>query len=368
MPGTVERRLLVGYASHRGQVREGNEDNFCVVVPPAVAPEIDGFLAVADGMGGHQAGEVASGYVVDKLAELFSSQAYRQMVEYSPQHGDYYVAVLKEILEQINDGLTNLAAGQAALQGMGTTATVALLFGGRVFVGHVGDSRLYLLRAGEFRQVTQDHSWVEEQVRSGAMSQEEAKKHSRKNVLTRSLGNGFGVRVDRLTLPVQQGDLLLLCTDGLTNVVDDGEIAAVIKAQEDPQAACDALVELANRRGGPDNITVVIARLAAGTGGATKTGGRVVGRQQTKEQAAITQKIVLRPAAVRRQEARAKSPLALALIAASFLLGGAMVAVVLLLLSPQFRDAPLFLVASAAIVGALCGAILFLIAERILRR
>lgn len=283
--------LLVGHRTHPGQVRELNEDSYCVLTAPAITPEIEALLVAADGMGGHQAGEVASGYVVETMEKLFSSSAYRAWVDFNPQREDYYAAVLKEVLEQLNDHLYNRGAIQRELQGMGTTATVALLTGNRLFLGHVGDSRAYLLRDGEMQQLTADHSWVAEQARAGAIPAEQARLHPDRNILTRCLGASLLVRVDRRIVPVQVGDILLLCTDGLTNVVSDEEIREAVRNHRQPQAACDYLVDLANQRGGPDNITVLVARLTA-EAGSNLENGRAMGRYMEDEEAGrITQKI-----------------------------------------------------------------------------
>lgn len=322
MPITSEVGLSIGHASHRGQVRTDNEDDYCILLPPDVAEGMDALLAVADGMGGHQAGEVASAFVVETLVQLFSSLAYRQWVDYSPQHEDYNVIVLKEVLERLNENLYSAAAAQPKLRGMGTTATVALLVGRQLFIGHVGDSRAYLLRNGGITQLTQDHSWVAEQVRSGAMAPEEAEHHPQKNVLTRCLGNSLVVRADRFSRLVLPGDCLVLCTDGLSNVVSDGEIARAVQAQTDPQRTCDQLVDLANERGGPDNITVVIARVVNGAGQPKPAMGRVLGHSPGVEEAAITQKIV-RQAVDRSKSSKPKPqvPWVAGLVVASLILG-----------------------------------------------
>jgi len=244
-------------------VRELNEDAYCVLLPPHVAPGIDALLAVADGMGGHQAGEVASGYVVKTLEHLFSSSIYRQWVDHSPLREDYYAVVLKEVLERINDHLYTQASTNQSLSGMGTTATVALLAGGRLFIGHVGDSRAYLLRKGKIKRLTHDHTWVEEKLQAGKITPHEAESHPHKNILTRALGNSLIVRIDRSIHSIQPNDILILCTDGLTNLVSDAELSQIIQANQDPQRACDFLIDLANRRGGTDNITVLISRLTS---------------------------------------------------------------------------------------------------------
>jgi serine/threonine protein phosphatase PrpC len=258
---TLQWALEIGYRSDPGRQRGLNEDSYLVLAPPAVAAGIDALLVVADGMGGHQAGEVASGLVVTTLDRWFTSDEYRQHVAYSPQHDDYFVAVLKELLERLNTQVYDLAARQSHLSGMGTTATVALLQGDHLFLGHVGDSRAYLLRQDQFYQMSQDHTWVEEQVQNGHMSPEEAAHHPRRHVLTRALGHRPIVRPDRQQHSLQPGDTLLLCSDGLSGVVPDETLRQVLLNTSGAQVACDQLVSLANQGGGPDNITVVVARL-----------------------------------------------------------------------------------------------------------
>jgi protein phosphatase len=282
-------------------VRERNEDNFLVLSAPAITPEVDALFVVADGMGGHQAGDVASGYLVSRLQESFASAAFREDVHYSAEHADYFAAVLKEVLERNNEELYNLASSRPELRGMGTTATVALLAGSRLFLGHVGDSRAYLWREGALRQLTEDHSWVAEQVRDGKLSWAEAAGHPRKNVLTRSLGSSLVVRVDRAIHPLQAGDRLLLCSDGLTNYVGDAELQQALATQADVQAACEWLVALANQRGGADNITAVVVHFSPEAAPARLAAQRGAASAVQPEVAAIatTQKIV-RPRPKRR--------------------------------------------------------------------
>lgn len=236
-----------------------NEDSFLVLTPPALSSDIDAVLVVADGMGGHQAGEVASQTLVELLDGLFRSQDYRGMVAYNVQHEDYYVVVLKEVLEWANERLYQLAASRAEFTGMGTTITSVLIAQGKCFWGHVGDSRAYLFREQQLHQLTVDHTWVKEQVSAGLLSSEEASVHPRRNVLTRALAGGSLVRVDRDMFTLHVGDRLLLCSDGLSGVVQDAEIREILAAENDPQQACDHLGALANQRGGPDNITILIA-------------------------------------------------------------------------------------------------------------
>jgi len=297
--------LRVGHATHRGMAREVNEDGYLVLTPPAVAAGLTGLLAVADGMGGHQAGDKASGEVIRILHDLFSSSSYQeQMVGYSREREDYYILVLKEVLEQINDRLYNLATSHPELQGMGTTGSVALLVDHRLYLGHVGDSRIYLLRGGHLQQLTHDHSWVAEQVEMGVLTPEQAAVHPKRNLLTRCLGHSPVLRVERTALELQPGDFLLLCSDGLHGVVRDAEIAQVLMTAPGLQTACDYLVEMANQRGGPDNITVIVAQVVTGEG-SNLPGGRAFGPhdEQLLSQQADTVRLA-RP----RQRARRQAP------------------------------------------------------------
>lgn len=251
--------LVIGAATDRGRVRESNEDSLCVLRPSEIVGDFDALIAVADGMGGHQAGEVASHYVTDKLQELFASSAYRDWVSYDPGRSDYNVLVIKEVLERLNREIYDLAMRDRKHRGMGTTITAALIAQGQVIVGHAGDSRAYLLTNGKFIQLTTDHAWVQEQVEQGKMSPEQAANDPRKNQITRALGVSSMIRIDRQAITLQSGDTLLLCTDGLTNMLSDDEIQRLLITISDPQKACDALVEAANQRGGVDNISVIVA-------------------------------------------------------------------------------------------------------------
>lgn len=224
-------------STHPGLVRDSNED--------AVYPDSDGsgpgpiLVAVADGMGGHAAGEVASRVAIETIA---ASDA--------------------PVQERV--GLANLEVMKAADKRsdqhvMGSTLTAGE-FGpaGTLSVGHVGDSRLYLFRGANLLQVTTDHSLVAEYLASGAISPEEAEQHPQRNVITRALGIGWDITVDAHTVNLRTGDRVLLCSDGLTSMVPDDEIAAILGTQPAAQAAGWALIEAANRAGGEDNITVAV--------------------------------------------------------------------------------------------------------------
>jgi PPM family protein phosphatase len=219
-----------------GRRRRHNEDAF-VAEPP--------LFAVADGMGGAQAGELASSLAA---AALKDSQA--------PGGGGE--GRVDELIQQANRRVYERQSQDAAASGMGTTMTVALVEDGRVAFGHVGDSRAYLIRGGALEQLTEDHSLVAELVRSGKLSPEEAEGHPQRSVITRALGTDPDVDVDTFSIETKPGDLFLICSDGLTSMVDDETILEeVARNRHDLKSAAKALVRAANKGGGEDNITVV---------------------------------------------------------------------------------------------------------------
>jgi protein phosphatase len=223
-----------------GRVRAHNEDRY-LAAPP--------LLAVADGMGGAQAGEVAAGVAVEHLEGLGP--------EPSPD-------ALRAAIVEANEAIRRMAAEDPERAGMGTTVTAALLGdGGRLELMHVGDSRAYLLRAGELRQLTEDHSVVAELVRRGSIAPEEAEVHPQRNVITRALGAEDGVEVDRTEVSLEPGDVIVLCTDGLCGYVSDEVIRRRLTESATLEDAAAALVEDANAAGGVDNVTVILARVGA---------------------------------------------------------------------------------------------------------
>ncbi len=233
--------LTFAAATDVGRQRTHNEDNFLI------DKKLRLFL-VADGMGGHAAGEVASGIAVQLLGDTFS--------------GDRSAAGLADAVRAANRAVWERAQQQSDLRGMGTTLTAVALVeddGQEVLaVVNVGDSRAYRLQQGELEQLTEDHSLVEELVRSGRLSAEEAQVHPQKHVLTRVLGVDPDVEVDCFRIIPYAGDRFLLASDGLFNEVDDRTIASVLRRSDDPDAAAAELVELAKGNGGSDNITVVV--------------------------------------------------------------------------------------------------------------
>ena len=226
--------------THAGRKRRRNEDAF-VLEPP--------LFAVADGMGGAQAGEIAS-----RLA----AAAFREYHEADELAGEERIAA---IIKEANRRIYERARADAEASGMGTTATAALVDGDGVAIGHVGDSRAYRIRRGALEQLTDDHSLVADLVRSGRLTPEEADSHPQRSVITRALGTDEDVDVDTLTVTPEPGDVFLLCSDGLTTMLRDDEILRLVAESRDLASAGKALVKAANRRGGEDNVTVVLFSL-----------------------------------------------------------------------------------------------------------
>jgi serine/threonine protein phosphatase PrpC len=232
-------RVVVGVASDIGRVRERNEDSY-LVEPP--------LYAVADGMGGARGGDVASSLALDKMEEQFH-EGKRSL-------GDLIRSANRVVFER--------SISDRKVSGMGTTLTAATVDDSGAHLGHVGDSRAYLLRAGALRQLTDDHTLVNRMVKAGEITPEEAGAHPHRNVLTRSIGTEPEVVVDEEDVPLIDGDRLLLCSDGLTGMVTEPQIQAILETTPDPQEAADRLIKAANRAGGIDNITVVILDIHEG--------------------------------------------------------------------------------------------------------
>jgi PPM family protein phosphatase len=240
--------MLAGFTgvTDPGRRRRRNEDAY-VAVPP--------LFAIADGMGGAQAGEVASGLAAAVLEEATGDE-----------RGEERVASL---IQEANRRVFQRSSEDAATSGMGTTMTVALLDNGddTIAFGHVGDSRAYRVRGGELEQLTDDHSLVGELVRSGRLSPEEAESHPQRSVITRALGTEPDVDVDTFTVEAEPGDIYLLCSDGLTDMISPRDILAAVEASDDLEGTARALVGAANAGGGEDNITVVLFQIDSHGGG-----------------------------------------------------------------------------------------------------
>lgn len=230
-----------------GRVRARNEDALLQ------RPE-RGLFAVADGMGGHAGGDIASRIAVDILDER------------TVDDNTDVPAELEAALRAGHEAILKAAAADSGLNGMGTTMTALRFSGaGRCVIAHVGDSRAYRYRGGELDQLTRDQTWVQEQVDAGLISPRQAKRHPYSAMLTGALGiAGIDLDVELIQLEPRPGDLFLLCTDGLVARLDDGDISRILAADDDVHATADALVAAANAAGGPDNITVALIRVASG--------------------------------------------------------------------------------------------------------
>ncbi len=249
-------RLIAAGQTHPGKRRSLNEDAWRIADPADTAhlwPNRGRLFAVADGMGGHAAGEVASQLAIDTLfAEYYG--------------GDDAPLPPRMRLEQAvlsaNRKIYEQAQVQSSQAGMGTTIVAAVVRDDWLTVANVGDSRAYLVRDGRARQITRDHSWVAEQVEAGMLTEEEAQNHIYRNVVTRCLGHHLDTQVDTFEEYLRSGDVVLLCSDGLSNQVSSAEIAHIL-SEEPPEQAVETLIDLANRYGGPDNITAVVFKVTA---------------------------------------------------------------------------------------------------------
>lgn len=240
--------LAVAARSDVGMVRPGNEDSFF-----AEADARRGVFVVADGMGGHAAGEVASEMAVDII-----SRALLQLDGVTQADA---VERTAQSLRDANRAIYTRMLAESDKQGMGTTASVLVLSAGRYLIGQIGDSRVYLLRGGELRQLTKDHSYVQEQMDAGLLTAEQARYHPYSNVITRCVGASDAVEPDLYQGDVQPDDLFLVASDGLTGMVDDRRLQQLLAARVGPARIIDSLIAEANGRGGLDNITAIVVQV-----------------------------------------------------------------------------------------------------------
>jgi protein phosphatase len=243
-----------------GRKRKHNEDAYAIDVN-------EGLFIVADGMGGHAAGEVAARITVETIGEFIAATRQKEEATWPFRYNhkfEFNSNRLAIAIEKANERVMAAVAAQPWLKGMGTTVVAGLMNEKLLSLAHVGDSRAYLYRGGELERLTDDHSWVHEQVAAGILTEEEAKSHPLKNVVTRALGGGPSVSPDLKEIPFAPRDQFLFCSDGLTTMLGDEEIRDAVSTIEDPQELCHHLVDLANERGGVDNITVVVVRMPDG--------------------------------------------------------------------------------------------------------
>jgi protein phosphatase len=232
-----------------GRQRSRNEDSFAIVADRRL-------YVVADGMGGHGNGHIASRLVVEEVANFMRLEEFDQEPEAATLR-------LREAVRAAQAKLRSAVRADESLVGMGTTLVSVLLVGELAIVAHVGDSRAYRWRDGRLERLTRDHSWVDEQVAAGYLSEEQARTHPLKSVVTRALSGEDGVEVDARVLELRSGDRFLMCSDGLSNMLSDAELGRQLEEGRALEATCRALVEEANARGGLDNITVVLLAVRA---------------------------------------------------------------------------------------------------------
>lgn len=240
--------LTVAARSDVGMIRSGNEDAFF-----AHATRERGVFIVADGMGGHAAGEVASEMAVQIVS--------RELHELNDIHGEAARSRIAESLRIANRAIYDRTIQESDKQGMGTTASVLVVAGARYLIGQVGDSRVYLLRDGALRQLTKDHSYVQEQVDAGFLTPEQARYHPYSNVITRCVGASDVVEPDTYSGELRVGDVFLVASDGLTGMVDDRRLQQLLLSRASAGRVVDALIAEANYRGGLDNITAIVVQV-----------------------------------------------------------------------------------------------------------
>jgi protein phosphatase len=242
-----ELRLQAACATDRGRVRSTNEDSLLLELERRL-------FIVSDGMGGEQAGAIASKAVVTVLPGLIGEQISRAR----PANDKAIERALREAIVRLSARLRDESAGRAGMQGMGATVAVACLRGRKAHLAHMGDSRIYILRGSRLQRQTEDHSVVALLLKLGEISAQDAKRHPARGKLSRYVGMSGEVFPDVRTVRIRVGDRILLCSDGLTGMLSDDEIRRLLEANADPKTACNALVAAANNAGGRDNITVLI--------------------------------------------------------------------------------------------------------------
>ncbi len=251
-----------------GRTREHNEDAFVVAdlttdnatLQPEVRKHLVGdkgsLFMVADGMGGAAAGEIAS----DMAVKVVLNDLQTHWVAGTPGNGDAFVRALKAATKTANAEINAFAGLHAEYRGMGTTATIAGILGDTLYLAQVGDSRAYIIRDGVARQITKDQSLMQKLIEAGELTEEEAELSERRNIILQALGPEANVKIDLTHQQVRRGDTLVLCSDGLSGQLSKDDIAQIVNNESDLMNACKALIDLANAKGGPDNITVIVAR------------------------------------------------------------------------------------------------------------
>jgi len=257
LPAADLMQIAVGARTDVGMIRSGNEDNFF-----AEADETRGVFIVADGMGGHAAGEVASEMCVQIVS--------RHLLQLASIAQSGAAEMVQKSLQEANRAIFERMLAETDKQGMGTTCSSMVLSDSGYLIGQIGDSRIYLLRDGALTQLTKDHSYVQEQVDAGLLTPEQARYHPYSNVITRCVGAADEVEADIYSGEARIGDVFLLCSDGLTGMVDDRRLQQLLLARSGPGRIVDSLIAEANGRGGLDNITAIVVQVT-GLEGTTNT-------------------------------------------------------------------------------------------------
>ena len=237
----------IGIRTDTGRIRENNQDAY--YLPSEKSKPL---FIIADGMGGHKAGEIASNLAIHIISQKFNDFLNRGNINKNNIKNN-----IVESFNEANDKIYKKASKEEDCSGMGTTVVLAYISDENLYIGHVGDSRAYSLYEDKLLQITEDHSLVEELIKNGSISKEEAKTHPQRNIITRAVGTSKDIDVDILVLPKDTIEILLLCTDGLTSMLDDNEIKDILLKGESMQVACDELIRCSNEKGGYDNITVL---------------------------------------------------------------------------------------------------------------
>lgn len=238
--------MISGAISDIGKIRENNQDAFFESKDPSLP-----LFVVADGMGGHKAGEVASSMAMDTIKKNFFDAKDKLTNEES------ILKLIKQSIEEANIKIYLKSLEQEQYNGMGTTITLAYIYEDKIYIGHVGDSRAYIIENGNIRQITEDHSYVNELVKTGSITKEEAKTHPKRNMITRAVGSSSIIEMDTFINKYFKDDILIICSDGLSNMLKEQEINESFIDEDNMQKACFELALKANKKGGLDNITLV---------------------------------------------------------------------------------------------------------------
>ncbi|MFZ5352628.1 MAG: Stp1/IreP family PP2C-type Ser/Thr phosphatase [Bacillota bacterium] len=248
-----------------GLVRKINEDSFlCVNLSKQSKISVEDvyLFMVADGMGGANAGEVASSMAIEEIASYISRNIASAMQ--SADRKNSIQSMIRDAIAYTNDKIYKKSVLESNCFGMGTTLSLVLAVAENIYIGHIGDSRIYLIRDNSITRLTDDHSLVAELVKNGTIKPEDAQNHPQKNIITRALGTEYNIEADEKNICIKDGDYLVLCTDGLTNLLEDEEIMNIVIEEDETAAACDKLIKSAITKGGNDNITVVIIQIGKG--------------------------------------------------------------------------------------------------------